>query len=106
MLNDMGRNRRVSRVFLLCSVRWCCYGLKADFILKEVLLMGFDEWLGEVDRIFLDRFWIDHIMGGFSRDEMERDWRQGEMPSDWVQRVGSKYDLEECDEYGFKSFGF
>jgi hypothetical protein len=40
--------------------------------------MLFDEWLAEVDRIFLKRFWIEHIMAGFSQDEMQRDWKTGE----------------------------
>ncbi|WP_370172280.1 MULTISPECIES: hypothetical protein [Hyphomonas] len=66
--------------------------------------MDYKVWLAEVDRIFLKRFWIDHVMAGFSPVEMERDWRSGDAPSDWVDRIGVKYDLEECDEYGFKSF--
>ncbi|MGB2203269.1 MAG: hypothetical protein ACPH5G_18205 [Pseudooceanicola atlanticus] len=67
-------------------------------------MVSFDDWLAEVDKIFLDRFWIDHIMGGFSPDEMKRDWESGETPKDWVERNGAKYDLEECDQNGFKSF--
>ncbi|MCA8900824.1 MAG: hypothetical protein KDA53_06190 [Hyphomonas sp.] len=68
--------------------------------------MAFDEWLSQVDRVFLERFWIDHIMAGFSLDEMRRDWESGEMPDDWVMRIGTKYELEECDDNGFKSFGW
>lgn len=66
--------------------------------------MVFEKWLAEVDRIFLERYWIDHVMGGFSLEEMQRDWQTGETPASWVERIGEKYDLEECDAEGFKSF--
>tara|TARA_R110000787_G_scaffold138239_1_gene251859 strand:+ start:287 stop:490 length:204 start_codon:yes stop_codon:yes gene_type:complete len=66
--------------------------------------MPFEKWLSELDRIFVERFWIDHVMGGFSEEEMIRDWMSGEAPGDWVERIGEKYDLDECDEQGLKSW--
>ena len=50
--------------------------------------MEFSVWIAEVDRIFVARFWIAHVMGGFSTAEMEREWLTGEAPLEWVERVG------------------
>ena len=56
--------------------------------------MEFEVWLQAVDREFMRLFRIDHILGGFSDEEMIADWRAGEAPADWVVRIGEKYDLD------------
>ncbi len=62
--------------------------------------MGFKQWLEAVDREFIRRFRIDHVLGGFDEDEMVSDWKRGEAPEDWVARIGAKYDLDEYDDAG------
>ena len=68
--------------------------------------MLFEKWLAEVDRVFLERFGIDHIMGGFSEAEMKRDYKDGEGPVEWVERMGEKYDLDECGAIGSSGLGW
>jgi len=68
--------------------------------------MLFEKWLAEVDRVFFERYRIDHIMGGFSEEEMRKDYQSGESPVDWVERIGEKYDLDECGPSGFKRYGW
>lgn len=60
--------------------------------------MEFEVWLRAVDREFMRRFRIDHVLGGFSDDEMIADWQRGEAPGDWVNRIGEKYDLDPCED--------
>jgi hypothetical protein len=68
--------------------------------------MLFEKWLADLDRVFLKRFGIDHIMGGFSEAEMKLDYDQGEDPVEWVERIGEKYDLDECGAIGSSGFGW
>jgi hypothetical protein len=62
------------------------------------MLVEFETWLQEVDREFMRRFRIDHVLGGFSDEEMIEDWQRGEAPADWVTRIGEKYDLDACED--------
>ena len=62
--------------------------------------MSFDQWLSELDRIFMREFGIDHVLAGFSEDEMKDDWTRGEAPDVWVQRIGTKYALQPVSESG------
>jgi len=62
------------------------------------MLVEFETWLQDVDREFMRRFRIDHVLGGFSDEEMIEDWQRGEAPADWVIRIGKKYDLDPCED--------
>lgn len=100
----------MSRVFLLCSVVGVdgatSFRLSSVSAEDECAIMEFANWLKETYRVFVQRFGIDHVMGGFARAEMIRDWQSGELPTEWVERIGLKYDLDECDQQGAPSVGW
>lgn len=60
--------------------------------------MEFKIWLQAVDRELMRLFRIDHLLGGFSDEEMFADWQTGEAPTDWVARIGDKYGLDLCED--------
>lgn len=52
-----------------------------------------DAWVAEVNRLMKQDWCIDTADAGLSDEDLERYWRDGDQPAEFVARFAEKYDL-------------
>lgn len=61
----------------------------------------FEEWIQVSNRLLVSEYCLTLDDVGFEHSDLERSWSEGELPTEFVNRVALKFDLTSRTEIWF-----